>query len=37
MMSDTERALLCVIGVVVGAFLLISSYPKTEIVEVERE
>ena len=37
MMNNIERALFCVIGVAVGAFLLVFRCPKTEIVEVERE
>ena len=37
MMSDIERALLFVIGVAIGVFLLVFGEPKTEIVEVERE
>jgi 3D (Asp-Asp-Asp) domain-containing protein len=37
MMNNIERALFCVMGVVVGAFILVFRCPKTEIVEVERE
>lgn len=37
MMNNIERALFCVIGVAIGAFLLVFGEPKTEIVEVERE
>lgn len=36
-MNNIERALFCVIGVAVGAFILVFRCPKTEIVEVERE
>ena len=37
MISDIERALLFVICVAIGAFLLVFGEPKTEIGEVERE
>lgn len=36
-MNNIERALFCIIGVAVGAFILVFRCPKTEIVEVERE
>ena len=36
-MNNIERTLFCVIGVAVGAFMLVFRCPKTEIVEVERE